>query len=795
MRSRILCIALASSLLAVAFAAVSTSAAVDFTGSVMTTDNAGAAKSLFFRGEPVYVNVELRYQGTPYDGAITVQLVRTTDGSSVSQFNDRTNDPDVGWLNSSVSVPNRWLNTGTWFDGELMVYDVVVYYTGGWWWDEIARTQVTVKAEGLWMEPGDPYYPGEQVTISLVTANTGDVFYVQIVNETDVTKVNWTGQVALEGWWSTVWTIAADFADGQYTLRVRDADSHATWESETFDVQKYILMVDSDRSYFLPGETAKLTYAVFEMATLTPYSGVVISYSAHWLNSSGNDTWQNDTLTDASGVLEFAIADDIALYSDVIMTWWANETNTSRTAEETVWLQIGELGGDLWLDDTWYMPGETVRVDVSAMVEWDDLPDASVDIAVEWNNSVIAAYGASGLLTNLNGRVTHTFQLAANAPQGTYIVWANISKMDSTITRMSVFNVEWDGELYLTLDKQYYYGGDTVIITFRTVWNNQDVEGASKAYIVWIDSGILTTGSTTQNTATFQIPTGYYGNLYVEAGVNLNGYMLGAGVGAEVHLADVVLTAASPNYKSGDTVTFLWQISSSLATATLEYRIVDAEGVVVASGPLTYAATGSITYDVPGDPSGSYTATLTLRSGVGGVVSASATVEIYDDFELMIWISGSPYTSGMFKPGDKVKIEYSINTYSQANLPIYKIVLWLSWSPTSVTVLVTEPEGTITIEVPETAPSGWFWVDASLYDGVSGDYLSGSGTMFMVNSELSAWDRSVGGLSLIDLIILLLLVIIFVVMIVMPWWKRRAGAPKEPAKAEPPPPTTPPGTP
>ena len=196
---------------------------------------------------------------------------------------------------------------------------------------------------------------------------------------------------------------------------------------------------------------------------------------------------------------------------------------------------------------------------------------------------------------------------------------------------------------------------------------------------------------------------------------------------------------------------------------------------------------------MPDDPSGSYTATLTLRSGVGGVETASATVTIFDDYDLMIWISGSPYTSGMFRPGDNVKVSYSINTYSQANLPVYEIVLWLSWSDSPVTVLVTDPEGSITVKVPTAVPSGWVGVDANVYDGVGGGYLSSDSTMFMVNAELSAWDRSVGGISLIDLIILLLLIIIVLVMIVMPMWKKRMGAPKEPAKVEPPPST--PGTP
>ena len=50
MKSRILGIVLALSLLAGVFAALPVKAAVDYTGSVVTTDNLGAAKNTYFFG-------------------------------------------------------------------------------------------------------------------------------------------------------------------------------------------------------------------------------------------------------------------------------------------------------------------------------------------------------------------------------------------------------------------------------------------------------------------------------------------------------------------------------------------------------------------------------------------------------------------------------------------------------------------------------------------------------------------------------------------------------------------------
>jgi len=789
MRSRILTIALAFSLFAAVFCAIPTNAAVDYTGSVKTTDSTGAAKELFFLGEHVYVDVELNYQGTPYDGNIRVELQRTTDGWVYDWFNERTNDPVVGWYNSSQD--NTWLDTWAGIPGDMMTYDVVVYYTGTW--DEIARKTIVVKDTGLWLDPpDDPYYPGEQVTITLITTYTTDVFYVQIVNETGATMKNWSGQVALEGWWQTVWTVASDFPDGDFTLNVRDQGSHAIWNQESFAVQKYTLMIDRDRSNFLPGETARITYAVFEIATLAPYTGASLTFSANWLNSSGNMTWQNGTLAGSEGTQSFIIPSDIALYSDVEITYWANETAGTRTAEETIWLYIDTLSADIDVAYGPYMPGDTVLMDVAAWVGWSDLPDAEVDIAVERNGTVVSAYSVDDLMTDLNGDAQHSFKLVADAAQGTYIVNASISKMGYSVIRMSVFEVDWAGDLIANLDKAYYYGGDTVTASFRTIWNNQDMADASVAYIAWIDSGVLTTGTTTSGSASFDLPASYFGWVWVDAMANIDGYMLGDSVGAEVKLADLVLTAASDQYAAGDEVSFLFEISTSLTTATLEYEIIDDEGVTVATGNPAFEMSGSFEFTVPADPSESYTATLTLRSGTGGIVTASDTVDLYDLYDLSIWAGASSYTSGMFKPGDTVDIRYTINTYGQADLPVYKIVISMSWSDDQYMLLVTESEGSVEIVVPDSAPNGWFYVDATLYNGIGGGWLSSDSTMFMVNENLSSWDKSVGGMSSVDLLIVILLIIMIVMLIVVPLVMSKMGKPKKtPAKSEPAPPEPP----
>ena len=784
MKSRILGIVLALSLLGTVFAAFPVNAAVNYTGSVVTTDNLGAPKSTYFYGEPVYVNVELNYQGDPYNGYVTVYLERATDEWRPTHFHAWTNNPDVGWNNGSVSGSS--LSTWYSFTGEIMAYDIVVTYGGS----EIARTPITVRNVGLSLSPDSSmYYPGEEVTITFVTTHTTDVFYVQIVNETGATAENWTGQTALTGIWTTVWTVRADHPDGHYWLNVNDAGTHATWASADFDVQKYEMLVDSDRDGYLPGETAKIAYLVRDVATMGPYSGVTIEVSAHYLNDSGNDSWQNETLTSSSGTYDFLIPTDIALYSNVDITYWANES-TTRSYEAWLTLNVGLLTADL--DVYWgaYMPGDTVNVYVSAWAAGDELPGASVDIAVEKNGTTIDTYGRTGILTDLGGDAVHSFQLDASAAEGSYIVNVTVTKVGFTVSRSSTFMVMWGGELMMDTDKAYYYSGDDVVMTFRTIWNKADVLDQPVAYTVWADFGVMLTGNTTDTTAAFAIPADYYGGLYIEATANFNGFMLGDDVNVVVYFANIILTPREDTFKQGDTIVFDFQILTSFTEGDLAWEIFDNDGVRVAQDTIDFTTSGSFDYDVPeSNPSSYYEAGLTMTTETGAFRQAWAEVNIVQDYQLQVWAGKSSYATGEFKPGQKVTVHYVINVYTHEQLPMYLLEIG-NWYDSKITyVQVTDSEGSFTVEIPKDSPNGEFGIWVNLWDPVTDTQLWGDSTKVVVSSQLSAWDKSVGGMAASDFVILVLIVLMLLLLIIVPFLKGRMGGTKAtttPPPAEPP---------
>ncbi len=796
MKNRILSIALALSMLAVVFYAFAANASVIYTGSVQTTDNTGAPKTIFFQGDQVYMNVQLNNDLGPYSGTVQIQLVRTTDGTVLSTMNRVTNNPDVGWYNSSVAGSSF----GTWnvfpggFQGDMITCDVVASYLG----TVIGRQSITVEMTGLTLSPasspGNPYYPGQHVSITMVTTQLGSGFYMQIVNSTGDTILNVTNQVTWTGWWNYDWTVASDFPDGQFTVNIRDFTSNAVWYTDDIWVQKYVLRVSSDRTYYLIGETAQINYAVFDASLGTPYSGVTVTYSATYRNLTGNQTWVNNTppLTGSAGTQLFTITSDVNLSSNVVITYWANETGTSRSYTTTLTLYTGILSATVSVNAGPYLPGDLVAVTINAKAGTSNLPGASVALTVERNGTPIVAYGATNLTTDALGGVTHTFWLDSASQQGSYVVNVTVTKLGQTVNRLGTFVVTWSGALMVTLDKTSYYGGDTINVHFRTIWNGVEMDGLQVAYYATVSYGILLTGNTTTGDAQVAVPAGYYGSLSISASVNVNGNIFDGYASTTVNIANIVLTTDKSNYRQGDVITFNYEIVTSVTTATLQYEITDASGVTVGTGSPAFSKAGSFEYTVPSaHPSTSYTARMVMTTDAGGYLTSSLTVSIMDNYELQLWLGPSGYVSGEYKPGQTVKLHYTINTYA-ANLPVYKIVVTTNLDPVPQTYLVTATSGVLDYKIPSNAPTSLAFMYGELYNGVSGASLYDTNQMlFSVNSQLGAWDSSVAGMSAINFTLLVLVIIMILLLIIVPFLKGRMGGEK-PAATKAPEPVPPP---
>jgi len=123
MKSRILSVAIALSMLAVVFTIVpqDADAAVYYTGTLQTTDDEGTPQDVFFRGDRVYVAVETFYEGNLSIEDIRVEL-QQTDGNRMDWFTAVTDDPENGTFESWAATPSvESLGTNFWFDGEVRI--------------------------------------------------------------------------------------------------------------------------------------------------------------------------------------------------------------------------------------------------------------------------------------------------------------------------------------------------------------------------------------------------------------------------------------------------------------------------------------------------------------------------------------------------------------------------------------------------------------------------------------------------------------------------------------------------
>jgi hypothetical protein len=223
------------------------------------------------------------------------------------------------------------------------------------------------------------------------------------------------------------------------------------------------------------------------------------------------------------------------------------------------------------------------------------------------------------------------------------------------------------------------------------------------------------------------------------------------------------------------------------ATASLAYEIMDSHNMRVANGTPAFAKTGSFEFVVPdAGPllSTSYQATLRMTTSEGGYASATATANMVGGgsmMELSISVGKSSYTSGEFAPGQKITIHYDLSSFVMSAPSSIRLQLTVTYDPGTYNFVVNSPKGTISYTILKDAPMTLTGVYVTAYDAANGGpSLASDQATFWVNNQVSGWDSSVGGISVIDLVLLVLLIIVIIMLIVVPFMKDRMARPKPP---------------
>lgn len=804
-------------MIALVFTALPTKGEVYYTGTVQTMDDTGMLKDSFFRGERIYVNVTLWYQSALVDADINVQLY-DPDGTPRSLIDAETNDPAVGYFNSTESVPEAWLSTNNVdIDGDVGVCDVVLTALTLHGWIEVVREQILLREERVTLDPDPaaPYFPGQDVTVTVTTASDEE-FFVEVLDPDmhDLVAAQTFQEADENGEWSWTFEIPDGARDGWYTVNVRNEDTDDylwdDWWSTSvayFYIEKYRLEMYTDRDVVLPGEDVEVEYIVYDLSTLSLYMDVTTEWTATWYNLTGDDQIDTGELVPSyNGTEIFTIPTDINMSSDYQIHFWVNDT-ADRTSEAWLTFSMGRLGGDVWTDDSVYLAGMVVTVQVEAWVEyewsssdWDDLPGADVDIVVEKDGVELAIYGETDMTTGAYGEVEHDFTLADDAGLGTYLVTATISKLDYSIVRMTTFEVEFEYDFEVSLDKDTYYSGETATAAFTTWWGPQKVTDNTVFYIVYSGVGDLMSGSTTTGEVEFQIPLDFVGNLWVYGVTSVESYTMEDWDSASVQKAYIALAPLVEEYSGGDTVQWEYVIMTMMIDGQLSYEIWSSDGEMMASTTIAFSDSGTISYTVPvDDPASWYAVVVTLKDGMGNSVSAVSYVYLVSMYDITAWIDNdSGFVSRAFEPGDTIRIGYEITTNGVAHRSVYKIEYYTSADWVSLYVITESTTGTLTLTVPEGATDGDYDIYVDLRDGVTNAYLAGDWLQYGVLTGQSGWDKEIAGMSAIDFTILVLIIVMIVLLIVVPFLKGKefkVFKPKEPAPMTSMPPEAPPPTP
>ncbi len=804
-------------MIAVVFTALPTKAEVYYTGDVQTMDNSGISKDVFFEGDPVYVNVTLWYQGSLVDSDIRLRLL--WNGISEATLLASTDTPIVGYFNSTAA-PATWLPT----DSIEVVGDLTVAYVElsvrnpDTNWEPILSTPITIRNEGVTLDPETTkYYPGQDVTITVTTSYTEE-FFVQIWDDEDHDLVpEWTHETADDdGVWTQNFTIPSDADSGTYRVRVlteTDPPVLLFTPVEEFDIATFGVTINADRTCVLPGETVTVEYLVYDIATLDLYTEVTTEWNAIWWNDTGVEQLDEGELVPGYlGSEMFTVPADINQSFYYILHFWVNDTE-DRSVHVEFWVGIGQLWGSVDTDSDEYLAGEKVTVEVDAWVEYDwnyydynGLPDADVDIEVEMNGEVLELYGASDLVTGTYGEAEHEFTLSDEALAGTYTVTATISKVGYSVVRMTTFEVGLSSWFIVDLEKDGYYSGETATVKFLAAWGSEMLMNMSVFFYVEYSDGKLDYGNSTFGEASIDIPVDFVGGMKVTAMTTVNGNYLTDDDTAYVSKAFIGISVDSYEYSAGDTVTWRYQIMTGMTEGLLSYSIEDSRDLMVASTTIPFATSGTITYTVPAEsPAEWYELEIVLKDGLGNSASASQRVYLVSDYTINVWLADdSGFVGGAFEPGDGLELAYEILTNGAPHMAVYQIWYRATWGSEYawMSVLTTSPTGTLALTVPDGTADGTYWVEVELYDGTNliWDALSGDFVQVEVAADQSGWSKEIAGMSAIDFVMLVLIIVMIVLLIVVPFLKGRSGPlfkkkEPEPMTMAPPPAEQPPAPP
>ncbi len=650
------------------------------------------------------------------------------------------------------------------------------------------------------------YVPTETMTIT-VFADGGDVYDLEIFRQPGgpATKISLyqfddlTIPAAANSK-GVQWTVPPNSPDsfdhfvGVYPSTYLQTGTGAPFDVYAFGVFAYNFDTWMDRNAYLPGDD------------------VTAGWSATWIKDgsaapagTGNiQAWDNagnllatHNFNASVGSWKFSLSPTLPPdFTGTVLVWF-NDTAGLHPQAAAQDFYVGALGV-LATGGGVYAPGDVVTVNVWTKVTNPPRPAGFGDPAASGvtvnvtvieltTGNAIAAYGATGLLSDAQGRVTHVFQLSSTAATGDYQAQVRADAYGTlSATRTVPFSVQSAVQMsvQVSLDRTAYVTGETIhaiAAVYRTTIGNYTYAWTVRDSTT---GGTLAQSVGSASTFDFLIPQTYEGTLLVEATVNDGEGMTRTGsANANVAFGYLALSLDRSQYGPGETITATFSLRSILLTSPTYYvEVRDNTGNLAASGSTT---SNSFSYTTPAPPNGlssSYTFVVTAVQD-GRSATGQATVDQARGYLLGVSLDKTSYI-----PGDVVRVHYKITSQGGAPLPAQFNLVAQILGAGSISAITTSAEGDLLVQIPQGANEGnlilWVWdtsTGAMAYETVK------------VGPTNVLFDTTLGGVPIFD--VLLGLVVVLLVIAVLFLWRRTspgAGVGK-PAIAKPAPPPPPPG--
>jgi hypothetical protein len=335
------------------------------------------------------------------------------------------------------------------------------------------------------------------IDFRLVGDTVGEVFDVAVIVRSAGLVLQVYNDIAIPGALliNLTYVVPTALPDGyDYEIEVGDANwiesgrTTTRYRFQPFAVQTYEVVLAVDRPAYISGDTMTVSWLATNLAdgSLAPDG-----YGQLWVYDVRGpaSTLISPSVymySQAAGSFTFDLPDLADPRFDGVVETWFNDTsaNPLRLQRELAFFTIDYLGVTANVRAAQYPPGGLVGVDVRTSATNSQTnpaptdppePGAVVDITV-WELAsggpvLRPQYGATGLLTNGQGNVSHLFRLDASVPNGTaFEVRANASTPNGIWSWQAtdVFVVADDAgfTLTLTFDRPLYAPGTSMSIHY-----------------------------------------------------------------------------------------------------------------------------------------------------------------------------------------------------------------------------------------------------------------------------------------------------------------------------------------